>query len=217
MVSAPVDKTTKKHIDADTRRRMLVAAALRVMKREGIAAATTRAICAEAGMPHGAFHYCFRSKQELYAALLATDINITLDVEWPAVDPRAEPVENLRTLLRSWWSAVETDPEAQLVLSELVNLALRDPELGELPAWGHRTYLDKAVSRVDHFAAEARLHLTIDTRAFAEMVVAALGGVIDSWLSHRDATTAVETLDGFAGLFATLTRPVPDDRDHPPG
>lgn len=207
MATAPADKATKKHISADIRRERLVAAALRVMKREGVAAATTRAICAEADMPHGAFHYCFRSKQELYAALLSTDINITLDGAWPAVTPQADPTENIRTLLRAYWSAVEADPEAQVVLTELVNLALREPELSELPAWEHRAYLDKAVSYLERFADEAHLELTIDTRALAEMIIAALGGVISSWLSHRDNGIALETLDNFATLFAALTRP----------
>ncbi|MEW9548444.1 TetR/AcrR family transcriptional regulator [Nonomuraea sp. NPDC050783] len=207
MATAPVDKATKKHVSADVRRELLVAAALRVMKRDGIAAATTRAICAEAGMPHGAFHYCFRGKHELYAALLSTDINIGLDAAWPAITPEAEPVENIRTLLRAYWAVVETDPEAQLVLSELVNLALRDPELSELPAWEHRAYLDKTVSYLERFADEARLEPTVDTRLLAEMINSMVSGVISSWASHRDNALALETLDTFAALLATLTRP----------
>ncbi|WP_433519542.1 TetR/AcrR family transcriptional regulator [Nonomuraea sp. CA-143628] len=207
MAMAQADKATKKHVSADVRRELLVAAALRVMKREGIAAATTRAICAEADMPHGAFHYCFRSKQELYAALLSTDINIALDAAWPAITPEVDPVENIRTLLRAYWSAVEADPETQLVLSELVNLALREPELSELPAWEHRAYLDKTVSYLERFADEAGLEPTVDTRALAEMINSVVSGVISSWLSHRDNGIAVETLDNFAALFATLTRP----------
>ncbi|MEU9889330.1 TetR family transcriptional regulator [Sphaerisporangium sp. NPDC051011] len=207
MASAQVDKATKKHVSADVRRELLVAAALRVMKRDGIAAATTRAICAEADMPHGAFHYCFRGKRELYAALLSTDINITLDAAWPGITPEAEPVENIRMLLRAYWSAVETDPEAQLVLSELVNLALREPELSGLPAWEHRAYLDKTVSYLERFTDEACLELTVDTRVLAEMINSVVSGVISFWLSHRDNGTVVETLDNFAALLATLTRP----------
>lgn len=39
------------------RRELLLAAAWRVMIKDGVAAATTRAICAEAGMPQSSFHY----------------------------------------------------------------------------------------------------------------------------------------------------------------
>ncbi|MEW2571824.1 TetR/AcrR family transcriptional regulator [Streptomyces sp. NPDC047070] len=207
MTTASAGGRVKKQVSADVRRELLVAAALRVMKRDGIAAATTRAICAEAGMPHGAFHYCFRSKRELYAALLSTDFNITLDAAWPAVAPPVDPADAVRVLLRAYWSAVEGDPETQLVLSELVNLALREPELSELPGWEYRAYLEKVISYLDRFADEARLEFTVEARVLAEMVLSVLDGVVSSWLSHRDSAVALETLDRFAALFATLTRP----------
>ncbi|HWS36284.1 MAG TPA: TetR/AcrR family transcriptional regulator [Actinoplanes sp.] len=201
---------TRKHISADVRREQLTAAALRVMKRDGIAAATTRAICTEAGMAQSTFHYCFRSKQELYTALLSTDINVTLDAgNWPSVDPTAGAADNVRLLLRAYWSAVESDATTHLVLSELVNLAQREPELSGLPAWQHQAYLDKATALTERFAAEAGLVLTIGTRQFAELVVAALNGVGSAWLSHRDNRTALETLDNFATLLAGLTEPLP--------
>ncbi|MYS49656.1 TetR family transcriptional regulator [Streptomyces sp. SID6013] len=207
MTTASTGGRVKKQVSAGVRREQLVAAALRVMKRDGIAAATTRAICAEAGMPHGAFHYCFRSKQELYAALLSTDINITLESAWPTVAPTADPAGAIRALLRAYWAAVEEDPETQLVLSELVNLALREPELGQLPGWEHQTSLEKVVSYLDRFADEAQLEYTVEARELAEMVLSALGGVVSSWLSHRESAVALRTLDRFAALFATLTRP----------
>ncbi|GAA2774574.1 TetR/AcrR family transcriptional regulator [Streptomyces showdoensis] len=207
MTTAPAGKGTKKQISADVRRERLVAAALRVMKRDGIAAATTRAICAEADMPHGAFHYCFRSKQELYAALLSTGIHVTLDGAWPAVVPAADPAESIRALLRAFWADVEKDPAAQLVLIELVTLALRDPELSELPAWDHRGYVDEVVAYLERFTDEAELELTVEVRTLAEMVVPVLNGVVSSWLAHRDGAVALRSLDNFAALFATLTRP----------
>ncbi|MER7765109.1 TetR family transcriptional regulator [Streptomyces sp. NPDC097619] len=207
MTTASAGKTTKKHLSADVRRERLVAAALRVMKRDGIAAASTRAICAEAEMPHGAFHYCFRSKQELYAALLATDINIDLDAAWGAVAPDATPAGMLRALLHAYWEAVEADPEAQLVLGELVNLALREPELHELPAWEHRAYLDKTTAYLERFGQEADLEYTVPAADLAQMLVASFSGVISAWLATRDGETARVSLDHFADLFATLTRP----------
>ena len=47
------------------RRAALVEAALRVMVRGGLAAGTTRAIVAEAGMSLASFHYAFSSRDEL--------------------------------------------------------------------------------------------------------------------------------------------------------
>ncbi|WP_327320490.1 TetR family transcriptional regulator [Streptomyces sp. NBC_01235] len=41
------------------RREELIAAAIRVVTREGVARTTTRSIVREAGMTLGVFHYCF--------------------------------------------------------------------------------------------------------------------------------------------------------------
>ena len=49
-------------VSADERRRQLVAAAFRVIGRDGFAGVTTRRVCAEAGAPLAAFHYCFASE-----------------------------------------------------------------------------------------------------------------------------------------------------------
>src|SRR5882762_5619620 len=85
------------------RRRMLIAAAARVMARDGIAQTTTRAITAEAGMPRGSFHYCFRSKDELLRELATTVVGDMVQAarEVWATDRPIE--ENLKAGLRAIW------------------------------------------------------------------------------------------------------------------
>ncbi|MEV5811068.1 TetR family transcriptional regulator [Streptomyces mutabilis] len=200
------EKAPRKQISADERRRQLVVAALRVMKRDGIAAASTRAITAEAGMPHGAFHYCFHSKKDLYAAILASDIEIDLEGAWPDIRPEASPVENIRTLLDAFWSQIETDPEAQLVLFDLGSIALRDPELQELPQWEHRAALEKAVGYLARLGKEAGFEFLREEAHLAELVLATLNGVAWSWLSHRDNDRARTSLHQFADILAAMTR-----------
>lgn len=53
------------HVSIKDRSHQFVEAAARVIAQEGIAAATTRRIAAEADAPLAALHYCFRSKDEL--------------------------------------------------------------------------------------------------------------------------------------------------------
>lgn len=197
-------RAPRKQISADERRTQLVGAALRVMKREGIAAATTRAICAEAGMPHGAFHYCFHSKKELYAALLASDIEIDLGAAWPHISPELSPYENIRTLLLAFWSQIEADPDAQLVLFDLGSFALRDPELQDLPRGEHSAALDKATGYIKRLSEEAGLVMLREERLLAELVIDTLNGVAWSWLAHRDDDLARQSLDRFAELAAVL-------------
>jgi AcrR family transcriptional regulator len=56
----------------DGRRAELVEAAGRVVARDGIAAATTRRIAEEAGLPQGLVHYWFASKDELLEEVIMT-------------------------------------------------------------------------------------------------------------------------------------------------
>ena len=198
-------KSVSHRLSAVERRRLLVAAALRVMRREGVAAATTRAICAEAGMPHGAFHYCFHGKKDLYAALLATEVEVDLDELWAGIEPGASAEESIRMLLLAYWTAIEAAPDAQLVLYELGDLALRDPELQDLAQWEQRVAVEKATEAVSRLAAESGFILPRDPRAVAELVTSTLDGVARSWLRHRDDERARATLTDLAGLLAATT------------
>lgn len=198
-------KAAGTRLSAVERRRRLVAAALRVMRRDGVAAATTRAICAEAGMPHGAFHYCFHGKKDLYAALLATDVEVDLDELWAGITAGASAEESIRMLLLAYWAAIEVEPDAQLVLYELGDLALRDPDLHDLAEWAQQAAVEKATEAVRRLAAEAGLAFRSDPRAVAELVTSTLDGVSRAWLRHRDDNRARATLTSFAGLLAAAT------------
>lgn len=194
---------TRTHMRADERRQLLAQAALRVMKRDGVKAASTRAICAEADMPHGTFHYCFRSKRELYAELLSADINVDLDHAWAQIDPTGEVRASIHALLDAYWRTVEADPAAQIVLTELTTLALRDPELRELPEWEQRAYHRRVTEHLERFAARADIEYAIPVALLAEMILAALSGITSSWLSARDDENARRALAEFADVFAT--------------
>jgi AcrR family transcriptional regulator len=65
---------------ASDRREELIEAAIRVLIRDGVDAATTRAISVEAGAPLATLHYCFASRDELLdeAARRITDRTVTV-------------------------------------------------------------------------------------------------------------------------------------------
>src|SRR5215469_9316126 len=65
-------RSPRRRPDADGRRAELVEAAGRVVARDGVAAATTRRIAEEAGLPHGLVHYWFASKDELLEEVIMT-------------------------------------------------------------------------------------------------------------------------------------------------
>ena len=71
------------------RRAALVRAALRVIHRDGVNGATTRAIVAEAHMSLASFHYAFRSRDEMIRELIAFVVQDEQRVSLEALDPDA--------------------------------------------------------------------------------------------------------------------------------
>jgi AcrR family transcriptional regulator len=127
----------------DERREELVDATIAILAAEGLAAATTRRITDEAGLALGAFHYAFRSKDELLRAVierLAAQISDTLD-ELRNGD-RQDLQHAVEAIIRGVWDYVEAAPEVQLAHYELTIHALRDPALRELATWQYDRYVE---------------------------------------------------------------------------
>lgn len=119
------------HISAAERRPQLIKAAIDLMTRKGVGAASTRAVAAELGVAQMTVHYVFGSKQELYRAVLEQLSQEVLDGvrKAPASDARFE--DAMATMARALWRSVREDPLTHLVVTELSILALRDPNLRE--------------------------------------------------------------------------------------
>ena len=65
------------HVPVEQRRSQLVQAAVRVISRDGVGAASTRRIAEEAGASQASLHYSFRSKEELLAAVTEYAVDAT--------------------------------------------------------------------------------------------------------------------------------------------
>lgn len=193
-------------IPAGERRRQLVAAAFRVMAADGIGAATTRAIAAEAGMPLSSFHYCFRSKNELLGEL--TDQMVAREVNAAStVLLLGEGLEaTIRGALRAYWKLVEEAPGEHQVLYELTQFALRTPGLEDL---AHRQYARyqagcrEMIERIGD-ACEVEWRLPVDV--LARMLMTLVDGLTLNWLVDRDSAQALAVLDASADHFASLAR-----------
>ncbi|SHF84122.1 TetR/AcrR family transcriptional regulator [Streptoalloteichus hindustanus] len=201
------EATGERRMPAEERRRELVAAAFRVMAREGIAAASTRAIVAEAGMPLGAFHYCFRSKQELLRELMTSSAREAARAAVTALRPGLDVLGSLRDGFLAYWQVIEAEPAKQMVLHELTQYALRQPELADLPRWEYESYVDETVRYLRAVGDNAGAEWTLPERVLARMVVTVTDGVTLGWLADRDSDAALAALEAFARQFASLSRP----------
>jgi AcrR family transcriptional regulator len=189
-------------VSATDRRRQLVEAAFRVIGAEGFAAATTRRICAEAGAPVAAFHYCFASKEELLAELTEATVAALVDAQAGGVLVRDSVHASLRATLREYWATVEADPNREVVLTGLTQYALHEPSLAGVAARQYEAYHRTARLTLESLAEGCGVSWTRPVAELARMLVVVTDGVVIAWLVDRDGDAARAALDAFADALA---------------
>ncbi|MFC8509997.1 TetR/AcrR family transcriptional regulator [Streptomyces sp. NPDC057411] len=195
---------------ADERREQLIDAAIRVMIRDGVAKATTRAVVAEAGLPLGAFHYCFRSKEQLLHSVIERIMLRALDPPAPA-DPAApggvSVDEVVRGTLRAYWDRVRQSPDEHLLTYELTQYALRKPGLADVARGQYRHYTEVSLRQLETIAVRAAAEWTMPLPVLARYGLSVLDGLTLNWLIDRDDEAASAALDAYADHLVTLARP----------
>ena len=190
-------------VTAEDRRTQLVAAAFRVIGQDGFVAATTRRICAEAGAPLAAFHYCFASKQELLTELTNQTLDDLAAARADGTHVRATVVESLRATLRYYWQTVEDDPGRESVLMALTQHALNDPGLVGVAQQQYAAYHRTARETLQEIGEGCHTRWTLPLDQLARMFIVVTDGVTLAWLVDRDSEAAVAALDAFADQLAT--------------
>ncbi len=106
-------------VTASERRQQLIDAAFRVMTRDGVAAASTRAIAAEANAPLASFHYVFSSKEELLREVTESLVEQMLGAAMEGLEPTSDAKVSLRQGLHNLWDVSEATAAEQQMLYEL--------------------------------------------------------------------------------------------------
>lgn len=197
----------RSHRPAEERRGQLLDAAVEVMRDGGIGAVTTRAVTSRAGLPHGSFHYCFRSKEELLTALLERELDGSMRQAWAAVGGTtgpAGPESGIAAGLGGYLDHVRADPERALLLSELSLAAARTPAMSHLPRWEHEQYVAHVQRLVEDWTDAAGLAWTVPVEVLAELLVAGASGLAESWLSTRDDPAVRDAAQTLARALAGL-------------
>jgi AcrR family transcriptional regulator len=183
---------------------MLVTAAARVMARDGIAQTTTRAITAEAGMPRGSFHYCFRSKDELLQELIRVVVGDMVHAAEAAHFDDRSLAENLQAGLRAMWESVIKHPDEQLVTYELTTYALRDETRPHLARWQYENYYGQAINYLTFVARSEGIEWSLPMPVVARLLVTMVDGLSLNWLADRDSEAALGVIDAVATQLANL-------------
>jgi DNA-binding transcriptional regulator YbjK len=189
---------------AAQRRIALVQAALRVIAEQGVAAATTRAIVAEAGMSLASFHYVFTSRDEL----IGECIQYVIDNETEAVVAGLAHAGDLRTTirdgLRSFLAQVAKDPLRELAMQELLQYALRTPGLEKSARAQYDSYYAAATAIVTAVAKECHVTWRRPVAEVARVVITFTDGITLAYLVDRDIAAAERVIEVAADTLTAL-------------
>ena len=194
-------------IPATERRDALAHAALAVISRDGLAAATTRAIVAEAGMPLASFHYAVASRDELLRDVVEL---VVAEEGVAALAPLLAQADSIRDAARlaltGYLEFVRRDPGHEQAMFELTQYALRTPGLADLPAEQYARYHDLAIELLD--AATAQLHTdwSVPMPDLARLLVSFTDGLTLAWLADRDDAAAARSIELAAVAIAGFAR-----------
>lgn len=202
-------------MSADARRAELLAAAVRVMSRDGVAAGTTRAIAAEAGMVLATFHYCFRSRNELLRELIIKLVGIEQEAAWGAMQPGLDIGATLRQAVDGYLAHLEQNPGHEQLLIELNHHALRTPELRDLADEQYRQYYESATVLLSGAAEMAGVEWQVEMPMLARLVVTLIDGATTTWLVDHDTVRTREVLDIVIDHVASLAKALPKPRRTP--
>ncbi|WP_235737383.1 TetR/AcrR family transcriptional regulator [Nocardioides alcanivorans] len=190
------------------RREALVVAALAVIERDGVHAATTRAIVAEAGMSLASFHYAFTSRDELLEAVVRRVVDgyvaaeADVDVEGPA---ELEPL--VRSTIRAYVDLLKADPAREQGMIELSLYSLRTPELNAIATAQYAAYQSFIESLILRIADRTGARWKVPTDVLARMVTTMTDGLTLGYLVNRDDTLLDELTELVVAALVGQTEP----------
>ena len=176
--------------NGEDRRAEIIAATIRVLARDGIAATTTRKIATEAHVNQATLRYYFGSKDDLLFAVLQEMMRVTQEVVQTAIPEQSELPDVIAGSIRAFWSHVESAPELQIMQYELTLYALRNPASAWLARQQYEGYCALVEALFEQQFTTRGVSCAIPFADLARFVVAGIDGLILQFISDRDVTRA---------------------------
>jgi AcrR family transcriptional regulator len=199
-------RLTREQSKANTRERLL-GAARSVFARGGFHGASVEEIASEAGFSTGALYSNFDGKEDLFLALMETEIDEHAREIAEAVRARSSVAERATGGARQWMTMIEREPEVLLLFMEFWAYGVRDARVRPKVAAQFaqmRTLLTKLIA---DGLREFDLELDIPEEHLAVAIDALADGIARQKLADPDAVP--DDLMGrvLSLLFAGATRP----------
>ncbi|GEE00960.1 hypothetical protein nbrc107696_14060 [Gordonia spumicola] len=202
-------------LSLEQRRQAAITATLRVIGTDGVEAATTRRIAAEAKMGQSSIFYAFASRDELLAAVVehgvseelsAMDGWLHLLAEFPANDA---PIEDLiRGAFESFAQNAINESARQHALIGLALYARRTEGLEYLAERLYDGYYAVAEKLLDEAARISGRTFTKPTSELAPSVIAVTDGITLCWLGTASREQVDRVIDTSVNLLLGYVAPV---------
>ena len=193
-------RQTRKEQQAHTRQCLLHAAG-RVFSRHGMAHASVEQVATEAGYTKGAFYANFKSKEELFLAILDERFAERVRVLDELMDQGGSMEEQARAGGAEFQDYVKGDPEWERLFFEFSAHASREEAFRQELIARYRTLIDRIAAVATQRLQAAGLEPPGDPRTFALAVFAAGNGVALQQLLDPDDTPD----DLYSGMLELLT------------
>ena len=181
-------------IAVEDRRAALLAGALRVIERDGIARASTRAVAAEADMPTASVHYVFAS----HAAMVEQLVESILSAQATGIAEAVVAAPSLRGFvegaLQGWLDRAIADPAAEVALHDVIAWSRSTPDLHHLAAAVYAQYSASVTSFVEAAGPRFGVRWRGPDADVARFVLVLTDGVAARWLVDRDDEAARRSL-----------------------
>jgi AcrR family transcriptional regulator len=206
------ERSPKRRPD-DGRRAQLIEAATRVVATDGVAAATTRRIAQEAGVPHGLVHYWFSGKDELLEEVVQNMLRqLEQAVAKPVETTPASTLDELTQRFRSAFAVVEGDDDGrQIALYELTTWSLRSRQFRDVARAQYAAYRTSAELMVQPWQATHLTDLPVSPEIFAQFIATLFDGVNLAWLADPEGTKPDEIFAFVAALLSQYEQKSPGE------
>lgn len=193
------------------RRLQFVRSAARVIAHDGLAAATTRRIAAEAEAPLASLHYCFRSKDELLQ-----EVYYYLSRDYAqALPPVAVAGAGLKAVVRAHarrvWERMLAEPHEQVTTFELLLRRFRvdaeeEPRALAMNRSMYEGWIKSTCELFENAAVDAGEEVPANLELSARLFISGIDGISMQHLADPDTERSAALVDmlaeSVAGSFA---------------
>jgi AcrR family transcriptional regulator len=179
-------RRTRKEQQAHTRSCLMTSAA-KVFSRRGLQQASIDEVAEDAGFTKGAFYANFKSKEELFLAMLDERFAERIEEVDRASRDEGEPEEQARRAGQDFGRYVEADQEWQRLFFEFAAHAARNEDFREELVTRYRALRERIAAVYERRASELGIEPPVPFEQVAVMTFAMANGIALEQLLEPDA------------------------------